>query len=156
MPNVNPLLEMMDLREAQRSFEANLNALTLARSMFSARWTCCVEPGADKLRCLKGASVTDALRLNPAIAAYTQALQRPPADDAAATPTFGALLEQTLSQAIDAGHKGEAIATAAVSNQTSLQEVVEAVNAAELTLQTVVAVRDRMIAAYQEILRMPI
>jgi flagellar biosynthetic protein FliQ len=34
--------------------------------------------------------------------------------------------------------------------------VVEAVNAAELTLQTVVAVRDRMIAAYQEILRMPI
>jgi flagellar basal-body rod protein FlgC len=33
MPNVNPLLEMMDMREAQRSFEANLNALTLARSM---------------------------------------------------------------------------------------------------------------------------
>jgi flagellar hook-basal body complex protein FliE len=99
--------------------------------------------------------VTDALRLNPAIAAYTQALQRP-ATDAAATPTFGALLEQTLGEAVDAGHKGEAIATAAVSGQTSLQEVVEAVNAAELTLQTVVAVRDRMIAAYQEILRMPI
>jgi flagellar basal-body rod protein FlgC len=33
MPNVNPLLEMMDLREAQRSFEANLNAMTLARAM---------------------------------------------------------------------------------------------------------------------------
>jgi flagellar basal-body rod protein FlgC len=33
MPNVDPMLEMMDLREAQRSFEANLNALTLARSM---------------------------------------------------------------------------------------------------------------------------
>jgi flagellar hook-basal body complex protein FliE len=100
--------------------------------------------------------VTDALRLNPAIAAYSEALQRPRPDDAAATPSFGALLEQTLSQAIDAGHEGEAIATAAVSNQTSLQEVVEAVNAAELTLQTVVAVRDRMIAAYQEILHMPI
>ena len=100
--------------------------------------------------------MTDALRLNPAIAAYTQALQRPAADDAAAASTFGALLEQTLSEAVDAGHKGEAIATAAVSGQTSLQEVVEAVNAAELTLQTVVAVRDRMIAAYQEILRMPI
>jgi flagellar hook-basal body complex protein FliE len=100
--------------------------------------------------------VTDALRLNPAIAAYTQALQRPAAGDAAATPTFGALLEQTLGEAVDAGHEGEAIATAAVNGQTSLQEVVEAVNAAELTLQTVVAVRDRMIAAYQEILRMPI
>ncbi len=33
LPNVNPLIEMMDLREAQRSFEANLNALTLARSL---------------------------------------------------------------------------------------------------------------------------
>lgn len=32
-PNVDPLLEMMDMREAQRSFEANLNALTLARTM---------------------------------------------------------------------------------------------------------------------------
>lgn len=32
-PNVDPLLELMDMREAQRSFEANLNALGLARSM---------------------------------------------------------------------------------------------------------------------------
>jgi flagellar hook-basal body complex protein FliE len=34
--------------------------------------------------------------------------------------------------------------------------VVAAVHAAEITLQTVVAVRDRMISAYQDILRMPI
>ncbi len=103
--------------------------------------------------------MTDALRPNPAIAAYSQALQRSQANDAgpaAAASSFGALLEQTLSEAIDAGHKSEVIATAAVNGQTSLQEVVEAVNAAELTLQTVVAVRDRMIAAYQEIMRMPI
>jgi flagellar basal-body rod protein FlgC len=33
LPNVDPLIEMMDMREAQRSFEANLNALSLARSM---------------------------------------------------------------------------------------------------------------------------
>lgn len=32
-PNVNSLLEMADLREAQRSFEANLNTLSMARSM---------------------------------------------------------------------------------------------------------------------------
>lgn len=102
--------------------------------------------------------MTDPVGLNPAIAAYGQALQRAQPDDAdgVATPTFGALLEQTLSNAIDAGRNGETIATAAVAGGTGLQEVVEAVNAAELTLQTVVAVRDRMIAAYQEILRMPI
>jgi len=33
MPNVNTLLEMADMREAQRSYEANLNTLSLARSM---------------------------------------------------------------------------------------------------------------------------
>lgn len=36
MPNVNPLVEMMDLREAQRSYEANLGALDSARSMAAA------------------------------------------------------------------------------------------------------------------------
>ena len=32
-PNVSSLVEMMDLREAQRSYEANLNVITTARSM---------------------------------------------------------------------------------------------------------------------------
>lgn len=32
-PNVNPLIELVDMREAQRSYEANLNALQLARTM---------------------------------------------------------------------------------------------------------------------------
>lgn len=34
-PNVNTLVEMMDMREAQRSYEANLNAIEVARSMMS-------------------------------------------------------------------------------------------------------------------------
>ena len=33
MPNVNPLLEMMDMREAQRSYEANLGVIQMARTM---------------------------------------------------------------------------------------------------------------------------
>ncbi len=36
LPNVNTLIEMMDLREAQRSYEANLGALDTARSMAGA------------------------------------------------------------------------------------------------------------------------
>jgi flagellar hook-basal body complex protein FliE len=35
-------------------------------------------------------------------------------------------------------------------------DVVQAVNSADMTLQTVVAIRDKMIGAYQDILRMPI
>lgn len=34
-PNVSTLVEMMDMREAQRSYEANLNAIEVARSMLS-------------------------------------------------------------------------------------------------------------------------
>jgi flagellar basal-body rod protein FlgC len=35
MPNVNSLMEMMDMREAQRSYEANLNVIDAAKSMLS-------------------------------------------------------------------------------------------------------------------------
>jgi flagellar basal-body rod protein FlgC len=34
-PNVNPMIEMMDMREAQRSYEANLNVITVSRSLLS-------------------------------------------------------------------------------------------------------------------------
>lgn len=33
MPNVNSLIEMMDMREAQRSYEANLGVIEVSRSM---------------------------------------------------------------------------------------------------------------------------
>ncbi len=35
MPNVNPLIELTDMREAQRAYEANLNVIDAARSMMS-------------------------------------------------------------------------------------------------------------------------
>ena len=35
MRNVNPFIEMMDMRQAQRSYEANLNMIETAKSMMS-------------------------------------------------------------------------------------------------------------------------
>ncbi len=35
MPNVNPLIEMMDMREAQRSYEANLGVIDIAKGMIT-------------------------------------------------------------------------------------------------------------------------
>lgn len=35
LPNVEPLVELMDMREAQRSYEANLQAMSLTRTMVS-------------------------------------------------------------------------------------------------------------------------
>jgi len=34
-PNVNPLIEMMDMREAQRSYEANLNVIRASKTMLN-------------------------------------------------------------------------------------------------------------------------
>jgi len=35
VPNVNPLLEMMDMREAQRSYEANLSIIQVSKGMLT-------------------------------------------------------------------------------------------------------------------------
>lgn len=35
MPNVNPLIEMMDMREAQRSYEANLRVISVSKNMLT-------------------------------------------------------------------------------------------------------------------------
>lgn len=42
------------------------------------------------------------------------------------------------------------------TKEVDTQRVVEALSQAELALQTAVSIRDRVVAAYQEVLRMPI
>jgi flagellar hook-basal body complex protein FliE len=75
------------------------------------------------------------------------------------TPTqssFGDLVKEVATQSIEAGKAAEKATASAVAGQADLTDVVAAVSNAEMTLQTVVTVRDRVLAAYQEILRMPI
>jgi flagellar hook-basal body complex protein FliE len=69
---------------------------------------------------------------------------------------FQQALESAANQAIDALKAGDAVSMEAVAGKAQLSDVVTAVTNAEVTLQTVVAVRDKVIQAYQEILRMPI
>ena len=52
--------------------------------------------------------------------------------------------------------QGEQVAASQVTGQADVVNVVNAVNSAELTLDTVVAVRDKVISAYQNIMQMPI
>ncbi len=72
------------------------------------------------------------------------------------TESFGDILRNTAVQSIQTLRAGEAASARAVTGEASLTEVVQAVTASEITLQTVMAVRDRMISAAQEILRMPV
>lgn len=70
--------------------------------------------------------------------------------------SFGDLIKQSAQNALTAIRGGEKASAQAVIGKADLTDVVQAVTAAELTLQTVVAVRDRMLQAYQDIMRMPI
>lgn len=70
--------------------------------------------------------------------------------------SFGDMMKNVAVQSIQTMRGGETASAKAVAGSASLPEVVQAITAAELTLQTVVAVRDRMMTAYQEIMRMPI
>lgn len=70
--------------------------------------------------------------------------------------SFGALVKSGVQNAIDAQKTSEAVSADAVIGKADLTDVISALNEAESTLQMVVAVRDRLISAYQEIMRMPI
>jgi flagellar hook-basal body complex protein FliE len=100
--------------------------------------------------------------INSAIQAYNTAAKslRDPAAGAAGetAPTldFGSLLQQGADAAISAGKKSEEVSKQALSGKADVRDVVAAVNNAELTLETVVAIRDKVIAAYSDILKMPI
>ncbi len=76
--------------------------------------------------------------------------------DKAAGPSFSDLLQDVATQSIDSMRAGETVSMRAAGRQTELVDVVTAVTNAEVSLQTVVAVRDRVIQAYQDIVRMPI
>lgn len=90
-----------------------------------------------------------------AAAAY-RASAAPAAEDAAAEGGFGAHLRRAVEGAVELGHSADAAATQALLGQGSVTDVVMAVSRAELALQTAVAVRDRIVAAYQDVMRMPI
>ncbi len=70
---------------------------------------------------------------------------------------FASLLSRSLGGAVQAGQQAEAQAVSAVGGSSGdLTHVVTAVSRAELALQTTVAVRDRVLQAYQDIIKMPI
>lgn len=69
---------------------------------------------------------------------------------------FGEMLGEALQGAVDASKASEVTSVKAVAGKADVTDVVTAVTNAEMALDTVVAVRDRVISAYQEIIRMPI
>ena len=101
------------------------------------------------------------INVSQAITAYAQAAAKGAkaagsADAGQVGDGFAALVARATGDAVQAGRHSESVSLQAVANQAELNEIVTAVTNAEVTLQTVVAIRDRVIQAYQEIIRMPI
>ncbi|HEY2069315.1 MAG TPA: flagellar hook-basal body complex protein FliE [Rhizomicrobium sp.] len=71
-------------------------------------------------------------------------------------PNFGDFLSNAVKDVSGTMQQGEQMAAKQASGQADIVDVVNAVNSAEMSLDTVVAVRDKVIAAYQSIMQMPI
>jgi flagellar hook-basal body complex protein FliE len=106
-----------------------------------------------------------------AVSSISTMIDRPAAVTAVASPgvqpaagaasgisqaSFSDMMAQVATTAVDTMKAGEAASIAGVQGKASVQQVVEAVMSAEQTLQTAIAIRDKVVAAYQEIARMAI
>lgn len=100
-----------------------------------------------------------------AASAYAKAIARPSGSEGAGEASavgkagsspFASMVDGLLNDAVQTARSSEATAAQQVAGKADLVDVVTAVNAAETALETLVAVRDRVISAYQDILRMPI
>jgi flagellar hook-basal body complex protein FliE len=73
-----------------------------------------------------------------------------------ASGDFGSFLSQLAASTAGTLKAGEAAAIAGVNGQATAQQVVEAVMTAEQTLQTAIAIRDKVVSAFLEVSRMSI
>jgi flagellar hook-basal body complex protein FliE len=71
-------------------------------------------------------------------------------------PNFGQLVESIVNNTISDVNKAERLTAQSVTGEVSTEDLAIAVANAEISLKTLMSIRDKIITAYQEILRMPI
>ena len=99
--------------------------------------------------------------MNPLMAAKAYAaVQGGGMSTGAAAPTaqagFGEMLQNVMADTVQSTRAAETQMSTSIKGQGSMIDVVTAVSSAEASLETVIAVRDQVIQAYQAIMRMPI
>ena len=103
---------------------------------------------------------------NAAAAAYNNASRlinqaaKPQADlTAAVAPaggSFAELLAQNVQGVVDQGKQADQLALDMVSGKANVVDMVTALSETEMAIESMVTIRDRVISAYEEIMRMPI
>jgi flagellar hook-basal body complex protein FliE len=76
--------------------------------------------------------------------------------NATAGESFAGMVKSNLQDAVELGKTSEKMSMLGIAGEADMREVVLAVNNAENALSTVVAIRDKVVSAYQEILKMAI
>jgi flagellar hook-basal body complex protein FliE len=71
-------------------------------------------------------------------------------------PSFNAMLKDVIDAVSEQAHKSDTQAQAVAEGKSNMIDVVTAVSETETTMQTLVAVRDKVIAAYEDVLKMQI
>lgn len=103
---------------------------------------------------------------NAAAAAYGNASRlinqaaKPNADLTATAPSVGGnfadLLAQNVQGVVDQGKAADQMAMDMVSGKANVVDMVTALSETEMAIESMVTIRDRVISAYEEIMRMPI
>jgi len=70
--------------------------------------------------------------------------------------SFASVLKDAMGAVTEMGHKSDAQTRSAASGKANMVDVVTAVSETEVAIDAVVAVRDKVIAAYEDIMKMPI
>ena len=71
-------------------------------------------------------------------------------------PGFGQMLKDAIGSVVEAGKKSDGQAQAMAAGKANLVDVVTAVTETEVAIESMVSIRDKVIQAYEEIMRMPI
>ncbi len=73
--------------------------------------------------------------------------------DAASMGAFGDMVKQGLQSVVESQHKSETVSAKALTGKADATDVIQAVTDAELKLNEVIALRDKVIAAYNDLMR---
>jgi flagellar hook-basal body complex protein FliE len=69
---------------------------------------------------------------------------------------FGAMVKEAINSVVEAGRKSDGQAQAMAAGKANIVDVVTAVSETEVAVEAMVSIRDKVISAYEEIMRMPI
>lgn len=86
----------------------------------------------------------------------TAKMQISPSVEQSKNSVFSTFFKNYLNDSIDKVHKSEKLSMDALQGKADITSVVTAVSQAEVTLQTVITIRDKIISAYQDIIKMQI